>query len=141
MNVEERIQILRKKLSEFFNQRFQGFNTNPHLNEKGYHMDYLGVEYDMEIYSKPHLQFELKAKLPQPRNDLEEKLSQERVSNSRLNLTKYLSNQEITVNGAEINVTCRLKREPKDPAEAKRICEQLWGNVIKNIMMRASYSK
>ena len=133
---DKKISKLLNGIYQFFDSKFptENFDTNPHVNEDGYHMNYLGVEYNFNFIQGENMKFEFKAKLPKVNDKLEERLEKSRISNSKLNRSKYLADQHISSNGTSVEIYCRLKKIPKSDSDVKKLCHQIWGDVIQRAM-------
>jgi len=138
--INEQITELRKVVYNFFESRFtkNNFNINSYLGSDGYHMEYLGVEYNFDFDYHQGIQdlgFKMVVKLKGEDKGLEERVVENRVSNLQLDRTKYLTNQKIDINGNNVRVSCRLKRLPKSGKETVNFMGQLWGEIIQKIML------
>lgn len=140
---DKEISHLLAGIYRFFNSRFppENYDLKKIINESGYHMNYLGVEYNINFsYSGPTLNpkggniiFQLKAVSQKEVEGLEKIINEARISNTQLDKTKYLADQKIDSNGEAVNAYCRLKKIPEKEDEINELCSQLWTNIIKNV--------
>lgn len=134
---EKNIEALVRGVYQFMNKRFppDNYNTHPSITEDGFHMDYLGVEYEMSFVYDEDYEFRLLARLPQEDRGLIERIGVNRVSNKKLGQTRYLKNQRIDSNGSSVDLSCKLKKIPGTEKEIEGFYHDLWGFVIQRIML------
>ena len=119
-----------------FDSKFppENYNIKAKINKNGYHMDYLGVTYSISFYYNNNWNFRLNAELPNITHNLEERLTESKVSNKKLDKTKYISNQRIYSNGNNVDIYCKLKSVPSEEKDINFLCDQLWGQIIRIAM-------
>lgn len=134
---DRRIFQIIKGIDRLFDSKFppENYNLQMFVDRDGnYHLIYKKVEYSLAFMQEDNLEFHLKADFPHERKNFEERINESLVSNKRIGRTKYLSNQGIFTNGFVVDISCRLKKIPENDKEANRLCEQLWGYIIKRTM-------
>ncbi len=132
----KKIASLLRGIYNFFERRFspENFGNIHQVNNLGYTLDYLGVEYDMNFFYKDNFKFIIKAKIQNSKEDLEEKLKEQIVSNIQLNKSKYLSKREIISNDSSVEIICTIKKYPNNEQETNELCKLLWGEIVQVFM-------
>ena len=90
-----------------------------------------GNQFVADIVDDGNMIFELRAKFSEEDVDLERRLEETRISNNKLDESRYLTDQRIDSNGYSVDITCKLKSVPKNERDINKLCDQLWGNIIK----------
>jgi len=122
-------------ISDFFKLKFppENYGDRHCLNEQGYMFSYLKREYEMNFYQPPgeNIRFILKTS----REGIEDKIK-ETTSRTQLEESRYLSKKKVKLNENYIEITCRLKRYPKDQSTVSEICKEIWGNIIRPLLLK-----
>ena len=146
----DNINKLRQGIENLFHEKFTEnlFDINAFSNEHGYHMEYLGVRYNMNFFqpekrsnANENIHFSLTVELEEEDRNLIDEIENIRISNRSLDKSRYLKKQEVKYNDKIIESVCVLKKTPKTNREVSAICKNLWGYIIQPIMKNVHYKK
>jgi len=114
----------------------QNYPTGAMINRAGFHMKHKDVDYNINFVPNDNMKFKMLVDVPESlRDNLEEKINEHSKSNAMIEQTKYLSRHKLQCEVDSLNSSCYLKTIPKKEKDVNKLCDQLWGYVIKPVFL------